>query len=331
MNTFLPLLQTFNFFIPVIMIETAKQHLRQFPKQSSHITPNMISSHTSTLNFVNRTAAFNEVINCFREFQASQQNPACNCEPPQSQNSEYPPPNILRQIFHFSLEKKMHLLDNYEAYDNLTEPLIETPISTSDIDDIYIAEDTELEQRWRPYIRVEDWHPEKHHHHILARRAWYARQVWELIILIGCAEPNYLMLPTLEELKAFSTFKLRKAEYELMSFQLTCGMLGVGSKNQKDLYLCCCIMFITNMFILEKFLSKMDQTVDQKKQFSACVRSKPLSTDSCKNLGKQIDRQIFMTFLLLGNVQIPKKYHLEVGGKLKECILAFDKVAVIIE
>ncbi len=138
----------------------------------------------------------------------------------------------------------MLLLDNYEEYFNLPEPLIETPLSTEDIDDIYHAEATEAPERWRPYIRVEEWHPEMHHDHLLARRAWYARQVWELIILIGCAEPNYLMIPTLEELKAFSSFKLRKAEYEVMSFQLTCGMLGIGTsrKNQKDLYHCCCII-----------------------------------------------------------------------------------------
>lgn len=222
----------------------------------------------------------------------------------------------------------MHLLDEQDEYEFLPEPLITTPISTAEIDDIYTL-DQSSSDRWRTFIHVDQWHPANHHTVLFKKRAMYARHVWESIILLSCTEPNYLTIPMLESIKSMASFKLRKTEIEIMTFQLTCGMIGLSIADQKDLYHCACLFYLTTIFIANRLLPEK-KSLNQRHMYGELIRSKPMTVDSPKDLAIQIDRQILTLHVFLTKGGVNDEDVDEVAKRLKQCICSFDKVAKIL-
>ena len=193
-----------------------------------------------------------------------------------------------------------------------------------DHEDCYVAEPTS--ERWRSFIDVEDWEPEIHNKSILNRRKYHARVVWETTMLIAMTDINWLSTSAIQLIQDVAKFELRVVEIELVSYQLTCGMIGIGAKERVKLYHCAVNLFMCNMFIAEVLMGDMDEK--QKKIHRKLMGIKPMPGDSKKDLCRQIDLGVFGAHEMLnkGSNKLPMA---QLSNKLKSVIISLDAVLII--
>ncbi len=223
----------------------------------------------------------------------------------------------------------------------LADPLIPIPLENINmLEDIYSVGPSSSE-RWRIYIDCKDWDPKKYNDKLLQKRAYHARHVWEIITLIAMCDDGWLTIDVLRMIRNGAFLELRLVEIELMSFQLTCGNIGITTKKDKhaELYRCACTMFLTCLFMANKILDNKGKkrTKEQRKLYLELQDEKPLQVDSTKTLASTINKGIYTLHqftqkgtLLLNDEKKMSDLMLTLSTKLKECIISFDDVAVII-
>jgi len=213
------------------------------------------------------------------------------------------------------------------------QPLIEAPIDLSLIEDIYTVGLSPM-ARWRAYIDCENWQPKNFHDQLLKSRAYHARCVWEACFLMSFTNKDWLTIGANQTIKDVAHFELRKVEIQIMSYQLTCGMLGICCDKHPQLFFCAEKTFECVMFLAEHILKDGQKKMSNRKAFGEIQRTKPFKSESRKALGKYIDEGIYTVMELLnkGTVVIQEnstKFVEEMGNKLRLMICSFDKVAKI--
>lgn len=220
------------------------------------------------------------------------------------------------------------------------EPLVPTPVDTSGyLDDIYTVGESSSE-RWRKFINCLKWEPRNYHHDLLKRRAYHARVCWEATFLLSFTDSSWLSVGTYRLMQDMGNFELRKVEIELLTFQLTAGMVGFKIDDVRKIYDCSVIFYTTMIWFVEKCLeagktlSKKKQKEDRKAS-AGFVHMKPFLHHGGKELAKNLDMMIHSihTFLMNlnespGNDKLPFG---EIGKKLKMCIQFVDPVILIID
>ena len=224
-------------------------------------------------------------------------------------------------------------------YFQLQQPLIPLPCPGHDVlEDIYSVGLQPIE-RWRSYIDVTNWDPKQYHDKLLQKRAYHARIVWEMLTFESYTDSTWLSTASIQMIKDVAYLELRTIEIEIMSYQLTCGMIGINAKkeNQKLLYECSLHMYLTVLWLCDKVQGKT-KTKQQHKTYSEVVQDlKPFPSNSAKEHGKLIDQLIFAiqeflkrSTIMLDNEKEKESFMEELSIKLKKCICSFDKIAIII-
>jgi hypothetical protein len=213
------------------------------------------------------------------------------------------------------------------------DALIPLPLDVSTIEDIYTVGLSPME-RWRVYIDCENWHPSNFHDKLMKRRAYHARCVWEACLLLSFTNSNWLTTTAYESIKNISQFELRQVEIEIMSYQLTCGMIGIACEKHPQLYFCAKKIHECVMFLADKILEQGKKNMEKRKVHAEIKRTEPLKSETRKQLGKYIDEGIFTihSFLKTGTIIIDSSstaFVEELSTKLRIAIIAFDKVAQI--
>lgn len=215
----------------------------------------------------------------------------------------------------------------------LQQPLVTPPVDLSYIDDIYFPLKSDSD-RWRSFIDCDDWDPEQFHNALLKRRAYHARMYWEHALLISFTESNWLSLPTLEMVKNAAALSLRMAEFEIASYQLTCGMIAFRLDHPKLLD-CAIGLFTTMVWMAENLLKKGVKSKDRRQQVSDLRSTRPFSVDSKKELAAKLDGYIFAIKEMLKKggecLMEPGMDQSECLRQLKQCVLLLDGVFVILQ
>lgn len=213
------------------------------------------------------------------------------------------------------------------------EPLLESPLDVSLIEDIYTVGNSPME-RWRIYIDCENWNPQRHHDKMMKNRAYHARCVWEACLLLSFTNSNWLTVQSYQMIKDISHFELRKIEIEIMSYQLTCGMLGICCDKHPQLYFCALKTYETVMYLTDAILNQGKKKLENRRAHGEMKRTQPMKSDSRKQLGKYIDEGIFTVHSLLQRGAIvlnenSTEFVSGLGLRLRLMICSFDKVAKI--
>ncbi len=224
-------------------------------------------------------------------------------------------------------------------FSTLQSPLIPVPINGLDaLEDIYCVGLQPID-RWRSYIDATNWDPKIYHDKLLQKRAYHARIVWEMLTLESFTDSTWLSTASVQMIRDVAYLELRQTEVEMMSYQLTCGMIGISVDKAKsnDLYYCALTLYCTILWLCDKAQGKT-KTKKQHEAYSDVVREmKPNRSDSPKENGKAIDKLIFAvqeflkrSTIMLDNEKEKEEFMNELSLKLKKCIISFDKVAIIL-
>lgn len=225
------------------------------------------------------------------------------------------------------------------AFDNLPPPLIPSPVDTSGYDDVYTVGEPSV-KRWRTFINCLDWNPRKQHEEIMVKRAYHARSCWEASLLLSFTDSTWLSTSAYEMIRDAAHYELRKVEIELLSFQLTCGSLGIDMSGNKDsLYNCTAIFYTTMMHFANRcvsaqkaFISAKEQRQDRK-DLAQFLHMRPYPHHGAKELATNLDRLIHAvhTFLIHFPVDANNGATRLVANKLKQCIQLVDPIIVVIK
>lgn len=213
-------------------------------------------------------------------------------------------------------------------------PLIPIPVLGATIlDDIYSVGE-QPSTRWRSFIDALNWDPRNYHDTLLAKRAYYARTCWEAVFLLSFTDSNWLSLNQYEMMQQVTHFELRRTEFEIVSYQLTCGMLGIKLFNHKNLLDGCTILFTSMMWIAEKIMVPHSNKV--KNNYEDLKAMRPFKGDDRRVLAKKYDRYIFAIneFLKRGaiivqNEKIRDQFLDILTKKLKNCVLSLDQLLFV--
>jgi len=209
-------------------------------------------------------------------------------------------------------------------------PLLPSPDEYDLLEDIYTVGKQKTE-RWRSYIDCLDWDPRQFHDTLLRSRAYHARTVWEAAQVLAIANSDWLSKSTYEGIFNVAHLELRCVEFELVSYQLTCRMLGIrGSVNQLES--CCFVLMVACRFFVERVM-RCDKA--SKKMLSLLQRLKPGYNDAPSLLAKNIDKLVFtLQALLKERSKFPTNFLQSpiVGPltlKLRNAIISLDNVLVV--
>jgi hypothetical protein len=232
------------------------------------------------------------------------------------------------------------LLDDLPAtgeMDNLAPPLIPSVEDNIDlIGDIYCVGESPG-KRWRMFIDCKDWNPRQFHEKLLVKRAYNARMCWETSYYLGLGESNWLSRETISLIQRTAHFKLRVAEFEILTFQLTCGMLGIKCEDHDKLFTCSVLVFTTMVWFSKNVLDLGDNKDKERRtaHIELMQDLRPFSVDSNKRLAILIDKSIFtiVQFLTTHEGVFPLNSNLveEMAKKMKNCILMLDDVIHVVE
>ena len=219
--------------------------------------------------------------------------------------------------------------------DNLGPPLIPTVDSGVDvISDIYCVGKIST-KRWRGYIDCKNWDPRQYHDHLLVVRAYNARVCWETCNYLAISESNWLSLGSIKLIQLTAHYRLRMTEFEIVSFQLSCGMLGIKTDDHDRLFRCCIAVFTTMVFYNRIILGDGEKNKERRRasiELEADLR--PYSVDSVKQLGGLIDKNIFTIVAYMKNTEelmAKDEKNVEIlNEKLKNCILMLDDLLHIV-
>lgn len=236
----------------------------------------------------------------------------------------------------------MSLLDSSPEYfstqfHQLPPPLIPVPVLGLEIlEDIYSVGPFPTE-RWRSYIDIKDWDPTKYQDDMMRRRAYHARTTYEALFLISFTDSSWLSVPAYEMIKDIAHFELRCTEVEMLSWQLTCKMVGFKVENHEPLYRCAAIWYTTLMWITNKIVGPVkNRSEDQRKAYSEMVHIKPERSYGRKELAKYIDRYVFaiQQYLKKGLIRVdnePRRNEIlkNLSNQLQSCLILIDAVIVV--
>lgn len=204
------------------------------------------------------------------------------------------------------------------------------PLDLNDLEDIYTVGESSS-HRWRSFIDSDDWNPKQFHDTLLQRRAYHARCAWETSITYSMMEPDWLTLDAVRRMREFAHFNLRCVEIEMVTYQLTCGSIGITTKKQLKLYRAATLVYEASLYMAglyaldEKSKEKLDAYKELKK-------NKPTMSENKKDLAIFIDHSCW------GLNELLKRFasHAQEGEsleafveRLKEIILALDEILVL--
>lgn len=227
---------------------------------------------------------------------------------------------------------------NYEEFSKLQTPLIKPPVDITFLDDVYTVGPSSS-KRWRSFIDCTAWDPRNFHTRILQRRAYHARTAWEATYLLSFTDSSWISSCNFKVIQETAIYNLRAVEFELASFQLTSGMIGIlfNGSNQDDLYNACVGMHTAIMWIVNKIYTIRPKSKEQRKEYSGLVNQKPAKFMSGRKLCILADEHIHELQLLLKNQEIhsifsgTEKYEIikALGSRLTFIIRDLDKVLVV--
>ena len=241
----------------------------------------------------------------------------------------------------------MSLLDidftDYSTPQYYVEPLIDPALENTDIIDdlvVFKLEGNVTKERWRQFIDIEKWNPKEHHDKLLNRRNYHIRNCWECIVLISYSEAHWLIRPALEQIRNISSLELRITEIEIISYQITCGMLGIQG-DHKQLMRTGWTCYLANMFIAEYIIGNdiKKMTKSQNKCYYDLFHTKPMSCDSKKELALKIDEYVLGLHVFLKNIKRVvglkddddnTKKILEISMQIKKCIVSLDEILFVV-
>jgi len=220
--------------------------------------------------------------------------------------------------------------------DNLVEPLIPPPVDTYNLDDIYIVGETSS-GRWRTFINCLDWNPKKYNNHLLQRRAFHSRACWEAIYLLSFTDSSWVSIGAFTMIKDTAHLELRKVEIELLSFQLTTGVVGIKMDHQRNVYDASVVFFVTVIWFADLCLKQQELSLksksekkDIRKEHAKFMHMKPFPHHGIKELAKNLDQLIHALHMFLSAIQLTKQLPIaEIGKKLQSCILMIDKIIIV--
>ena len=224
------------------------------------------------------------------------------------------------------------------SFDGLAEPLIDAPVDLSSLEDVYMVGKSPS-KRWRVYIDFEKWDPSNYNTSLVKAKAYHARVLYEACYLLSFTDSTWLSTATYELIKATAHLELRRVEFEILSFQLTAGMVGIWIEKGKteNLYHCATTLFTTLMW-MSKRMNDITGDKRDKETFYGLVDLKPFPSDSSKQLGKNVDRLIFAIFSFLkhkgfkvSSQHFPEEMVRELGNKLQTCIIKLDTLIKVVD
>ena len=225
----------------------------------------------------------------------------------------------------------------YWEFENLPQPLVPLPVDSVFLDDIYSLPPV-TSQRWRSFINVENWDPKQFHDDLLKRRAYHARMCWEATLLLSFTDSSWLGTKSYEMIKDVAYYNLRVVEFEMISFQLTCGMIGLGSKQHHDLFHASVGLYTTTVWIVDKILERqrVKKTMDQRKSYSQMILCRPGPSMTCKELCILIDQMIHelqeilkKEILFVDGVHDKTELMVKLSKRFEHIILAMDKILIV--
>jgi hypothetical protein len=214
------------------------------------------------------------------------------------------------------------------------EPLIPGPIDVSGLEDIYVVGEVSSE-RWRSFINCENWDPKQYNDKLLGKRAYAARCAYEACLLLSYTDSNWLSVSTFELVRDTALLELRIIEFELFTYQATCGMLCWVLEDQSKLYLTAGVCYSTLIWMADKimFNKKLKPEKGEREDYVALKKLRPYSVDTSRELCRQIDQIVFAMKQFLSNdmrrVAVAENYAKELLVKLRNCILHLDNVVKI--
>jgi len=221
--------------------------------------------------------------------------------------------------------------------DSLPDPLIPLPGNIDLISDIFSV-GPHSSERWRGFIDCKDWNPKRYNEKLLVLRAYNARMCWECASFLSISEADWVSINTIEMVQETAHFELRKIEIEIVSFQLTSGMLGLDISDLSKLFQVCVILYTTTIWLNDKVLENGEKNKERRKAALELQENlRPYSVDSVKRLGVLIDRNLFAifkfisdsSFIELKNI-VGHQFIKSLGKKLKNCILQLDDILIIV-
>jgi len=236
-----------------------------------------------------------------------------------------------------NIESLIDTKPQYWEFENLPRPLVPLPVDSYFLDDIYSLPPVPTE-RWRSFINVEDWDPKQFHVDLLKRRAYHARMCWEATLLLSFTDSSWLGSKSYEMIKDVAYYNLRVVEFEMISYQLTCGMVGIGSKQHTDLFNASVGLYTTTVWIVDKILErqKVKKTMDQRKSYSEMIRCRPGPSMTCKELCVLIDQMIHelqeilkKEILFVDCVHDKTSLMIKLSKRFEHIIIAMDKILIV--
>lgn len=215
------------------------------------------------------------------------------------------------------------------------EALIPPPVPVNDFEDVYCVGASSSE-RWRLFIDCENWHPEKFHDKLMRKRAYHARCAYEAALLVSYTNSNWLSTPAFELIRDLAVYEMRRVEFEIFSFQSTCGMIGLDSSDRSKLFTASVVMYTTMIWIAEHVLFTEDnRTKSMRKAFGELKDRRPYSVDGKNTLCENIDFyalsiRSFMTHDITSINAQKGRFLKDLLLKLQQCILQMDILIQVI-
>jgi hypothetical protein len=180
--------------------------------------------------------------------------------------------------------------------------------------------------RWRSFINSEQWTPEQHNKDLLSRREYHARMVWETCMMIALTDIDWVCTDSLIALREIGHLELRITEIAIVSYQLTCGMVGIGARERQKLYHCAINLFMCNMF-MSKAIGAENHLLLKLEEL------RPKASDSKKDLCRLIDLAVFGVHQMLSKglnmINENDNVVIELGRRLRDCIKSLDLVLIV--
>lgn len=228
----------------------------------------------------------------------------------------------------------MNILDESPKYVMTTttyEPMIPLiPLPTeyqTEMEGVYVCKPDEL--KWDSFVDSKDWTPKKYHDRLLKARAFHSRMAAEYVMMLGITDEAWVSRPSLELLIRVAIFSLRRSEYELLSYQITCGMVVLVKKNNGD----CIYKFSKLLYgIFLKFtrwgIKKMGSSEKTSNEMMIkLIEGRPTIGQSIQELCVVIDKTLHCIVLYMketmGNEE---ELMIETEAGLRESISMFNKI-----
>ena len=217
----------------------------------------------------------------------------------------------------------------------LDVPLIPEPIDGLElVTDVYIGHHEDAE-RWRSYMDYENWDPKSYNNELIQKKMYHARVYLETTILLSVTPSDWLICEQLKSIQELSSIHLRRYEFDLVGFQLMTGNIAIKTtKTDRDqLRITAAIMFSTISWWLNQMKGDNPNLKASKKTIQ---QWKPISVESARTYAESIDNMVETLRILLKlelteeHFKNPKHFKMDLGTKLRNCIIHLDKVLVVL-